>query len=486
MSRDVLLVLPNQLFEAVFTHKDKRILLLEHPAYFRDTHNHVFYHKQKLIMHRAALKNIFAALNAKNFTTDYFDFDQLNQDTLKTVFEEASTVTLYDPIDHARIREFEQLAHESKTPLYILESPNFLTERTVFTRFFQNKKRYLMADFYAFQRRRLDIMMVGVNPEGGRYSFDTENRRKLPKDYDVPKPLTFAHDALIEEAIAYVEKHFADHPGRSDTFNYPVTHAQAKALLDYFIYYQLHDFGPYQDAFSTHHDSVFHSKLSAPLNSGLLSPEEIVNAVLKAQVPLASKEGFIRQIVGWREFMRAMYVLKGDWMRKQNYLNQTRPLHRGFYGDGVGIDALDYVIEKVTRTAYAHHIERLMVLGNFMLLVRTDPNAIHRYFMTMFIDAYDWVMVPNVYGMSQFASGPLLTTKPYFSGANYLDKMGYKPSGDWQTLWNALFYLFLRDHRTVIAENPRLKVLLQHLDRQDDHTMRQYATIAAPWLSDPQ
>lgn len=483
MGREILLVLPNQLFEAVFTHPDKTIILIEHPAYFRDTAHDVLYHKQKLIMHRASMQAFYERLEAKGMRCCYVDYHLACKKTLRRLFEAAPAVYIYDPVDQARTRELEQLSVETDTPLQVIESPNFLTERHVFTSFFHNKKRYFMADFYAFQRRRLDIMMVGVNPEGGRYSFDTENRRKLPAGYTVPKPLVFEQDARILAAMAYVEAHFPDHPGQAETFNHPVTREQALALLDYFMRHQLNDFGPYQDALSTSHDSVFHSKLSAPLNIGLLSPREIVDAVLEAPVVLSSKEGFIRQIIGWREFMRAMYVLKGDWMRKQNYLHHNRPLHRGFYGEGVGVEALDLVIEKIHRTAYAHHIERLMVLGNFMLLVRTDPDAIHRFFMTMFIDAYDWVMVPNIYGMSQFASGPLLTTKPYFSGAHYLSKMGYDPAGEWMSLWNALFYLFLRDHKAVIAANPRLKVLLQHLNRHDDAAMRRFEQIAAPWLT---
>lgn len=230
---------------------------------------------------------------------------------------------------------------------------------------------------------------------------------------------------------------------------------------------RLAGFGAYEDAISEEQVVLFHSKLSAPLNIGLLSPSEIIARALlmEAKVPRASLEGFIRQIIGWREFMRAVYVLRGSEIRRRNVLNHKNNLPDAWYGATTGIAPIDATIRKVLKHAYCHHIERLMILGNFMLLLKITPDHVYGWFMDLFIDAYDWVMVPNVYAMSQFADGGTITTKPYFSSSNYVRKMSDYKKGPWCEIWDSLFYNFLSAHRSMISRNPRLNVLLKHLDR---------------------
>jgi len=226
---------------------------------------------------------------------------------------------------------------------------------------------------------------------------------------------------------------------------------------------------------------LFHSNLSSSLNIGLLSPLEIVNAALNSHAPISSKEGFIRQLIGWREFIRALYMLEGEKMRMMNVLNHQQLLSRAFYKGNTQIKVVDFTIQKFTKYAYLHHIERLMILGNLMLLTEVNPSEVYRYFMAMSIDAYDWVMVPNVYGMSQFACGDLMTTKPYFSSSNYLLNMGVE-SGEWKETWDALFYMFLKKHRKLIVQNPRLGVLIQNLDRKDEKTIKQYELLKSKFM----
>lgn len=217
---------------------------------------------------------------------------------------------------------------------------------------------------------------------------------------------------------------------------------------------------------------MHHSVLTPMLNVGLLTPQFVIDEALafasQHEIPINSLEGFIRQIIGWREFIRAVYQLKGSEERTKNYWGFTRKIPPSFWNGTTGITPIDVTIRKVLDTGYCHHIERLMVLGNFMLLCEFDPDDVYRWFMELFIDAYDWVMVPNVYGMSQFADGGLMSTKPYISGSNYLMKMSDYPKGDWQVTWDGLFWRFMQTHRDFFLQNPRLGMLVRSFDAMPD------------------
>ncbi|MBL7876504.1 MAG: cryptochrome/photolyase family protein, partial [Cyclobacteriaceae bacterium] len=204
---------------------------------------------------------------------------------------------------------------------------------------------------------------------------------------------------------------------------------------------------------------------------GLLTPGEIVEAVLKYSakhaIPINSLEGFLRQLIGWREFIRGVYGAKGSFQRTKNYWNFDRPIPKSFYDGTTGIEPVDTTIRKVLKTGYCHHIERLMVLGNFMFLCGFHPNAVYRWFMELFIDAYDWVMVPNIYGMSQFADGGLMATKPYISGSNYILKMSNYKKGDWCEIWDGLYWMFIYKHQKDLARNPRMSMMVRQLQKMD-------------------
>ena len=268
-----------------------------------------------------------------------------------------------------------------------------------------------------------------------------------PPKVDFVKP-----NAFYLEAIAYTQKYFPENYGKLNAdFIYPSSFAESKTWLQNFFKTRFSEFGAYEDAIVLNENILHHSVLSPMLNVGLITPRYIIDEALQYasnyEIPLNSLEGFIRQIIGWREFIRAVYELRGNEERTKNYWGFTRKIPASFWNGTTGIGPLDSTIKKVLETGYCNHIKRLMVLGNFMLLCEFDPDEVYRWFMALFIDAYDWVMVPNVYGMSQFADGGLMATKPYISGSNYLMKMSDYKKGEWQTVWDGLSWRFMHTHR---------------------------------------
>ena len=506
------LVLPHQLFEQhLDVAADTVFVLIEHDLLFRQ---HAF-HSHKLVLHRASMTRFASRLREHGYTVEVFESaaDRSSHDQLAAFIRdrEPATVTWFDVVDDWMERDlFAALAdggYEMRRA-DVLESPNFLTDREQIDDWFATHTAR-MQDFYVWQRRRLDILVDGSEPVGGKWSFDTENRKKLPRGYAPPTVGRFArHLALhgdgtldletltehaevvpdeVERAIAWVTAAFPDAPGDPRLFAWPTNGEEARAHLQEFVRERLADFGPYEDAISTSHPFVAHGLLAASLNIGLLDPWEIVQAVLDGATdatPLASLDGFVRQLIGWREYMRATYRVHGREMRTSNRLAHHRELGEGWWNATTGLAPVDLVISRVLDTGYAHHIERLMVLGNAMSLLRIHPDAVYEWFMELFIDAYDWVMVPNVYAMSQFAAGNAFTTKPYVSGSNYLRKMSDLPAGEWTPQWDGLYWMFIEDHSDVLGANPRMRMIFSLLEnmepgKRDEHRKQADALLDA-------
>ncbi len=492
--------MPHQLFEAhLDAAEGTSFVLVEHDLIFRQYR----FHQQKLVLHRASMTRFADRLRDGGFDVAHLHTDGRTTSRaalVKTLRRLRPTaVQVYDVVDDWLERDLVAAVADAGLDADALEmrdTPNFLTTRAQVADVLGGSKggsrgRARMSAFYEWQRRRLDVLMDGDGPVGGRWSFDEENRKKLPRRHPVPEPTWPERHPAVEEAVAWVDRAFPDNPGDAASFAWPTSHAEAEAGLEQFLADRFHEFGPYEDALSTEHPFLFHSAMTPGLNIGLLGPRHVLDRALEVaesnDVPLASVEGFVRQVIGWREYMRATYVVHGRRLRSGNRLEHGRPLAPGWWTAETGLAPVDHVVDRVLRHGWAHHIERLMVLGNAMCLLRADPEAVYEWFMEMFVDAYDWVMVPNTYAMSQFAAGTAITTKPYVSGSNYLRKMSdYGSAGwgsDWAADWDALYWTFVRDHRDVFVANGRSQFVTSAYDRMDDETLAAHGRRAARWLT---
>ena len=477
------LILPNQIFEKhEILNKSRPIYLCEHPTFFTK----FTYHKQKLILHRASLKHYYDFLVDAGFEVYYLEFDQnlfarLAKDTIKAIH-------LADIADNNLALEFNQNAKKHSIKIIYYDSPIFLNTLDLIENDFDPQAdHYFMTSFYIKQRKRLNILLEHGKPIGGKWSFDPENRQKLPAQIEkIPKIWIPKKNNYVTEAINYVEHNFKDNYGNVDTFIYPINFDDANAWFENFLENRLANFGAYEDAMDSKNPFLFHSLLSPLLNTGLLNPMDIITRTLEFSkyntIPLNSLEGFIRQIIGWREYVRSIYTIKGEFQRNANFFNNGNKLPESFWTGETGIEILDQLIIQLQDTAYSHHIERLMVFGNFMLLCSIDPNDSYKWFMENFIDAYDWVMVPNVYGMSQFSDGGLMVTKPYISSSNYILKMSNFKKGSWCEIWDALYWNFIYQNQTTIAQIPRLKVMISYLKKIDNQKLKMHISRANKFL----
>lgn len=480
----VTVVFPHQLFAShPAMRTGRRVLLVEDERFF-SAHR---FHKQKLVLHRASMQIYAQALAGKRHLTTV-PFDESGEKAMVKRLGEQKIDQIHtaDLCDHALADKLRRIAKIIDAKWTTHPAPMFITPNERLDSWFYNRKHLHMASFYQTQRKALDVLLENGKPVGGKWSFDTENRKRLPKGIQVPRlPVLKTHDA-VKEAIEYVNKRFPNNPGRAEDFRYPVSRRQAQVWLKSFLTQRFVNFGPYEDAMSQDQTFLFHSVLTPLLNIGLLNPQQLVEQVLafsrEQDFPLASVEGFLRQVIGWREFMWGVYRGFGMQQRGSNFWNCQNRIPQTFYEGTTGISPLDIVIRRVQDHAYCHHIERLMVLGNFMLLCEIHPDEVYRWFMELFIDSYDWVMVPNVYGMSQYADGGRMTTKPYISSSNYIRKMSDFPKGPWCDIWDGLFWRFVGKHRKVFAGNPRMRMMALQWDRMDSIRKRRHLSHAEAFL----
>jgi deoxyribodipyrimidine photolyase-related protein len=485
------IIFPHQLFQThVLYENGYDIYMIEEPLFF----SQYKFHKMKLAYHRATMKAHASYLESKGLTVYYIEVGDQRSDLGHLLgllsIQKIEVIYLVDPTDYWLEKRIKQAALQQKIKLTFYENPIFINTRSDLGDFFSPyKKKYFQTSFYKQSRIKQHILVDAADqPIGGKWSFDDENRKKYPKQKVAPKIESPLNDPFWSEALTYIETNYADNPGNlTPKPFYPIDGPTTQKWLAYFFEHRFEDFGTYEDAIVKDELFLNHSVLSPMLNIGLISPKSIIDAALlhakKADIPLNSLEGFIRQIMGWREFIRGMYISQGSASRSTNYWGFKRKIPSSFYTATTGIYPIDQTIQKILKTGYCHHIERLMVLGNFMVLCEFDPDEVYRWFMELFIDAYDWVMVPNVYGMSQFADGGLFATKPYISGSNYLMKMSDYSKGDWQPIWDALFWRFMDVHRLFFIKNPRLGLLIKTFDKMEDQKKNQLHTTANQFLN---
>lgn len=491
---EVTLIFPHQLFRNhPALQKDRTVWLVEEGLFF----NQYRFHVQKLIFHRASMKAYAQYLSEAGYEVQYVPAADPNSDMRRFIREMASAgvkrVHYADPTDDWLSKRIQRACQQLGVKYSTYPSPLFLNTMEETAVFFDSRKSYFQTAFYTHQRKLRGILVDDSGgPAGGKWTFDTENRRRFPAKEPIPELPVIPGSPFVAEARCYVARYFPDNPGTmenplfpGDSF-YPVTFRDTRTWWEDFLTRRLPDFGPYEDAMVAKAHVLHHGLLTPMLNVGLITPDELIHDALEYRAahdtPLASLEGFIRQVMGWREFIRIVYEREGSFQRTRNYWGFHRKIPPAFWNGTTGILPVDTVIRKVLHTGYCHHIERLMVLGNFMLLCEFDPDEAYRWFMEFFIDAYDWVMVPNVYGMTQFADGGLMTTKPYISGSNYLRKMGDWEKGPWEETWDGLFWRFIDSHRDFFQKNPRTGMMVKTLDRMNEARKKQLFANANRFL----
>ena len=489
MSNSVSILFPHQLFKNnPVLLKGTEVYLVEEDLFF----NQYQFHQQKLVLHRASMKFYEQYLKKEDFKVHYIECHDKRADSKLLIDDLAkkgiSEIHIVEVVDNWLMKKIQAATDQHKMHLNITESPNFINTNLSVAEFFNNRKTYFQTDFYTWQRKQRSILLEkDGKPVGGKWTYDAENRSKFPKKELVPHLPLPKENEFIQEAKIYVQKYFPNNYGdMNGPYLFAINFMDAENWLDEFLNNRFEKFGIYEDAIVTKETVLHHSVLSPMLNIGLLSPNQIIEkAILKGQeknIPLNSLEGFIRQVMGWREFIKIVYEREGTKQRTTNYWKFTRKIPASFWNGTTGIPPIDSTIKKILKTGYCHHIERLMVLGNFMLLCEFDPNEVYKWFMEMFIDAYDWVMVPNVYGMTQFADGGLMTTKPYISGSNYLMKMSDYEKGEWQVIWDGLFWRFMHEHRSFFLKNPRLGMLIGTFDKMSAEKQNAHLANANNYL----
>lgn len=484
------IVFPHQLFEEsdVLIHC-QTIYLVEEWLFFRQYQ----FHKRKIAFHRASMKFYQSHLEKLGKKVIYINsFDEMNDIRLLIPAlrqKGINHLSYIETTDHWLEKRLISSANKNDIALNTFSSPLFLNTSEENRHYFSDKKRFFQTDFYIHQRKKRNILLEeSSKPVGGKWSFDDENRLKYPKGKVPPKTNFEQINSFHKEAIEYTNKYFSSNYGTLNPADlFPVTFQDSKKWLHQFFETKFVAFGEYEDAILQNEKWLHHSLLTPMLNIGLISPSYILNETLlytsKNHIPLNSLEGFIRQIAGWREFIRAVYELKGSEERTKNFWGFKRKIPESFWKGETGILPIDLTIKKVLETGYCHHIERLMVLGNFMLLCEFDPEEVYRWFMELFVDGFDWVMVPNVYGMSQFADGGIMSTKPYISGSNYLMKMSDYPKGEWQAVWDGLFWHFMDKQRAFFLKNPRLGMLVRTFDKMSEEKKQEHLKNAHFYLN---
>ncbi|MBV8849929.1 MAG: cryptochrome/photolyase family protein, partial [Methylobacteriaceae bacterium] len=377
------------------------------------------------------------------------------------------------------------------------DDTRFFATRADFRRWAEGRRTYRMEFFYREMRRRTGILMDGDQPEGGEWNFDKQNRKPLPRDISVNERRIYEADAVTRGVLDLVGEFFARHFGDLEPFQWAITREEALVALDEFIEYALPSFGDYQDAMSSKEPFLFHSILSPYINAGLLLPREVVQRAEEAYrdggVPLNAAEGFIRQILGWREYIRGIYWLKMPDYAESNFFNATRPLPSFYWTGETRSNCLHHCISGTKRHAYEHHIQRLMVTGNFALIAGFDPAQVEEWYLIVFADAYEWVELPNTHGMILYADGGLLGSKPYAASGTYINKMSdycrgctydvRQRSGPDACPFNYLYWDFLIRNRAKLEGNPRLKMPYRTLDEMQAERVAEIRADAARYLN---
>ena len=468
----LLIVLGNQLFDKKFHPDDvTNIFMCEDLTLCTN----VKHHKKKLAFFLSTMREYKDEMTKSGYNVSYYDFNNLFEKSISFKLSECiksirpEKIYLYEIEDKDVESVILDFLDSQSIDYEILDSPMFMHSRTYFENYQQGKRTLLLENFYRKSRKEFNILMEDNKPVGGQWNFDELNRKKIPKGLEIPAKKTFKSDHL-KTVNKFVTKSFSDHPGEtSDDSWIPLTRKDSIKFFHDFLSIKFELFGPYEDAIYQDHNFLFHSAISPLLNIGLLTPNEVINEAInfskKNNTSINSVEGFVRQIMGWREFIRGVYQTRSHKQLGHNFFDNQRKLTDDWYQGTTGIDPLDDAIKLTTEYGYTHHINRLMVISNIMNLSGIHPDEIYRWFLEMYIDASEWVMVPNVYGMGTFADGGVFSTKPYICGSSYIMRMSNFKKGPWCDIVDGLYWSFIKNNLDYFKTNPRLAVMPRALER---------------------
>ena len=485
------LVLGDQLnaHHSWFSHKDPKVLytLME----VRQETDHTRHHIQKITAFFAAMRDFSHYLKKQGHAVAYVRLDEdgnhqsFEKNLLQLIRKHKIAVFEYQVPDEFRLdQQIQNITSHLHIRVRSYDTEHFYTSRNAVYDFFKPKKQYLMESFYRFMRKKHNVLMDNQKPEGGKWNFDRANRQPYDKKIPIPSPRLFEND--VSDIREMIDRHKVSYFGELDENKliWPVNRSQALDLMSYFIRYGLPWFGTYQDAMTVNSWSLFHSRLSFALNTKMLNPAEVINAVVSHcenhpdRVEIAQVEGFVRQILGWREYMRGIYWALMPQFEKMNFFSHTEKLPHYFWDADTKMNCMHMALKQSLQTAYAHHIQRLMVTGNFALLAGIAPDDVDAWYLGVYIDAVEWVEKPNTRGMSQYADGGLIATKPYVSSANYINKMSdycqhcnykyKKHHGQSACPYNSLFWDFQHRHRPLLEKNPRIAMIYRTWDKKPD------------------
>ncbi|WP_299529393.1 cryptochrome/photolyase family protein [Ulvibacterium sp.] len=490
-----------------FNQTDDSIVYLM--AELRQETDYVKHHIQKVVAFFFSMRNFAKELEKKGHKVIYLkigdpenphDLEKLVMMHMKRAGAEKFEYQL--PDEYRLDSQLQSICQKLGVDTQSFDTEHFYTARHELENFFKGKQQLVMESFYRMMRKKHDILMVNGQPQGGKWNFDQSNRKKWKGTPPIPQEKRFGVD--VSAVVQQIRSSGVETFGNLDetNFHWPVSRRDCLLTLQYFCQHLIKYFGDYQDAMHTDEKFLFHSRLSFAMNSKMLSPKEVVNQVLEYfdnhshEIHISQIEGFIRQIIGWREYMRGIY-----WMEMPSYgnLNKLENYNRlpSFYWTGhTKMNCLKHAVEQSLDTAYAHHIQRLMITGNFALLTQTDPEEVDQWYLGIYIDAVEWVEITNTRGMSQFADGGIVATKPYVSSANYINKMSnyctncrYSPkqkTGEQGCPFNALYWNFLDEKKKHFANNPRMGMMLNLLEKKDEQELRDLKRRAQDIIQNPE
>lgn len=488
--KSALILYPHQLFPVKDLPTVDTVILVEDPLLFGvDQEHRQRLHKQKLILQRASMRRYAEeTLWPAGLKVDYVELDVFMQ--TKDLLDRArkfDRTLMFDPVNEMltlRLLQARREMGEQAPAIEFLASPNFYLKEQEVRQYFAERHKHPFVEFYQWQRERFNILLTeDYKPVGG--SWVIESKSAEPGEQS-PGLAAFGDNKWVEEAVTYVNEHFPDNPGSTD-FVWPTSHAEAAKWLSDFLTHRLDGFGPHIDIIDSNTPWLYHSGLAPSLNSGLLSPQQVVHAALerhaKQPVPLDSLESFIRQILGQREFARGISLVGGTNLRQANPLKADRHLTNAWYNATTGIPPFDDLVRKIIAKGYANHTERLLIAGTLMTICDITPADIHKWFSELFVDAHDWALTPHVYALSQFADTTTLEGGPYIcTSKTLLDKSNYQ-RGEWCNVWDGLYWRFIEKHKAVLRKNARMRAVVQRLEGLDPDRKRIINYRAEDFLS---